>query len=169
MIRAHHGSVPVIAASAYVDESAQVIGDVVVGERSSIWPQVTVRGDVNSIRIGDDTNVQDNSVLHCEAELFPLRIGNRVTIEHRATVHGCTIEDDCIIQISAVVLNGARIGRGSLISPGAVVLEGQVVPPDSVVSGVPGKVVRQVNAEDRALRRNAEIQGQLAKAYRDQG
>src|SRR3954469_2674323 len=102
MLRAHNGSMPVIAASAYIHESAQVIGDVVIGERSSIWPHVTVRGDVNSIRIGDDTNIQDNSVLHCEAELFPLQIGNRVSIEHRATVHGCIIEDDCVIQISAV-------------------------------------------------------------------
>jgi carbonic anhydrase/acetyltransferase-like protein (isoleucine patch superfamily) len=168
MIRAHHGFVPVIADSAYIDESAQVIGDVVVGERSSIWTHVTVRGDVNSIRIGDDTNVQDNAVLHCEPTVFPLKIGNRVTIEHRAVVHGCMIEDDCVIQIGAVVLNGATIGRGSLIGVGAVVAEGAVVPPGSVVAGIPGRVVRQVTSEEfQELRRVAECQIELAKAHRD--
>ena len=93
VVRAHDGIVPRIANSAYVDEHAQVIGDVVIGEHSSIWPHATVRGDLNSIRIGNDTSVQDNAVLHYEPALFRLNIGNRVTIEHRATVHGCTIED----------------------------------------------------------------------------
>src|SRR6266851_5870644 len=88
MIRAYRGVVPKIAASAYIDQSAQVIGDVAVGERSSIWPNVTVRGDVNWIRIGEETNIQDNSVLHCDAGLFPLHIGNRVTVGHLAMLHG---------------------------------------------------------------------------------
>jgi carbonic anhydrase/acetyltransferase-like protein (isoleucine patch superfamily) len=128
MIRSYRGILPKIAASAYIDPSAQVIGDVVVGERSSIWPNVTARGDVNTIRIGDDTNIQDNSVLHCDAGLFPLHIGHRVTVGHLAMLHGCSIEDDCLIGIGAVVLNGAKIGKGSVIAAGAVVPEGAEVP-----------------------------------------
>src|SRR6202050_5736359 len=108
MIRAYRGIVPKIAASAYIDQSAQVIGDVVVGERSSIWPNVTARGDVNEIRIGNETNIQDNSVLHCDAGQFPLHIGNRVTVGHMVMLHGCTIEDECLIGIAAVVLNGGK-------------------------------------------------------------
>ncbi len=107
MIRAYRGTVPKVAASAYIDPSAQVIGDVVIGERSSIWPGVVVRGDVNIIRIGEETNVQDNSVLHCDAPDFPLLIGNRVTIGHLAMLHGCTLEDEVLIGIGAIVLNGA--------------------------------------------------------------
>jgi carbonic anhydrase/acetyltransferase-like protein (isoleucine patch superfamily) len=149
MIRPYRSVVPRIAASAYIDPSAQVIGDVVVGERSSIWPNVSARADVNSIRIGAETNIQDNCVLHCEPELFPLNIGDRVTVEHRATVHGCTIEDDCWIGIGAVILNGAKIGRGSVVGAGAVVMEGAEVAPQSLVMGVPAKVVRPVTAEER--------------------
>src|SRR5581483_4223259 len=135
MIRAYRGVVPKIAASAYIDQSAQVIGDVEVGERSSIWPNVTARGDVNSIRIGEDSNIQDNCVLHCDADFFPLKIGNRVTVGHLAMLHGCTIEDDCLIGIGAIVLNGAKIGAGSVIAAGAVVPEGAEVPPQSMVMG----------------------------------
>jgi carbonic anhydrase/acetyltransferase-like protein (isoleucine patch superfamily) len=119
MLRAHHVSRPVIAASAYIHESAQVSATLSLVKVPASGRTLPCGATVNSIRIGEDTSIQDNSVLHCEAELFPLQIGNRVTIEHRATVHGRIIEDDCVIQISAVVLNGARIGRGSLISPGA--------------------------------------------------
>jgi gamma-carbonic anhydrase len=169
MIRAYRGIVPKIAASAYIDQSAQVIGDVVVGERSSIWPNVTARADVNSIRIGDDSNVQDNCVLHCDEGPFPLRIGNRVTIGHLAMLHGCTIEDDCLIGIAAVVLNGAKIGQGSVIAAGAVVPEGAEVPPHSMLMGVPAKVKRQVTEEERQLfRKNAEHYVEAARIYRDE-
>src|SRR5258706_11784562 len=98
------------AAAAYIDPSAQVIGDVVVGERSSIWPNATIRGDVNSIRIGEETNVQDNSVLHVDAGLYPLHLGNRVTVGHSVVLHGCTIEDESLIGIGAGVLNGVTVG-----------------------------------------------------------
>ena len=169
MIRAYRGMLPQIAASAYIDQSAQVIGDVVVGERSSIWPNVTARGDVNSIRIGDDSNVQDNSVLHCDAGFFPLHIGNRVTIGHLAMLHGCTIEDDCLIGIGAVILNGAKIGKGSAIAAGAVVPEGAEVPPLSMVMGVPAKVKRPVTEEERErFRLNAEHYVEAARMYRDE-
>src|SRR5271168_4146523 len=157
MLRSYQGVLPTIAASAYVDASAQVIGQVTVSERSSIWPNVTARGDVNTIRIGDDSNIQDNSVLHCDAGLFPLHIGNRVTVGHLAMLHGCTIEDDCLIGIGAIVLNGAKIGRGSVIAAGAVVPEGAEIPAGSMAMGVPAKVKRQVSEEERErFRLNAQ-------------
>ena len=169
MIRPYRGVVPTIAASAYIDQSAQVIGDVTVGERSSIWPNVTARGDVNSIRIGDDSNVQDNCVLHCDAGLFPLHIGNHVTIGHLAMLHGCTIEDECLIGIGAIVLNGARIGKGSVVAAGAVVREGTEVPPDSMVMGVPAKVRRQLTDEERVrFRENAKHYVEAARIYRNE-
>jgi carbonic anhydrase/acetyltransferase-like protein (isoleucine patch superfamily) len=169
MIRAYRGILPRIAASAYIDQSAQVIGDVVVGERSSIWPNVTARGDVNKIRIGDDSNIQDNSVLHCDPGPFALHIGNRVTAGHLVMLHGCTVEDDCLIGIGAVVLNGARIGQGSVIAAGAVVPEGADIPPLSMVMGVPAKVKRSVTEEERErFRRNAEHYVEAARIYREE-
>src|SRR3984885_12672741 len=169
MIRPYRGALPKIAASAYIDPSAQVIGDVTVGERSSVWPNVTARGDVNSIHIGDDSNIQDNSVLHCDAGLFPLNIGDRVTVGHLAMLHGCTIEDDCLIGIGAVVLNGAKIGRGSVIAAGAVVPEGAEVPPHSMVMGVPAKVKRPVTDQERErFRLNTQRYVELARTFRDE-
>lgn len=169
MIRAYRGVLPKIADSAYIDASAQVIGNVTVGERASVWPNVTARGDVNSIHIGDDSNVQDNSVLHCDAGLFPLYIGDRVTVGHLAMLHGCTIEDDCLIGIGAVVLNGAKIGRGSVIAAGAVVPEGAEVPPDSMVMGVPAKVKRPLTPDERQrFRLNAMHYVEAARIYKNE-
>jgi gamma-carbonic anhydrase len=168
MIRAYRGIVPKIAASAYIDQSAQVIGDVVVGERSSIWPNVTARGDVNAIRIGIESNIQDNSVLHCDAG-FPLLIGDRVTAGHQVMLHGCTIEDECLIGIAAVVLNGAKIGKGSVIAAGAVVPEGAEIPPLSMVMGVPAKVKRSVTEEERErFRQNTQRYVEAARVYREE-
>ena len=169
MIRAYRGVVPKIAASAYIDQSAQVIGDVVVGERSSIWPNVTVRGDVNWIRIGEETSIQDNSVLHCDAGVFPLQIGSRVTVGHLAMLHGCTVEDECLIGIGAIILNGAKIGSGSVIAAGAVVPEGMQVPPQSLVMGVPAKVKRPVTPEEQErFRQNAKRYVEATAIYRDE-
>lgn len=169
MIRSFRGAVPQIAASAYVDRSAVVIGNVAVGERSSIWPNVTVRGDTNSIRIGDETSIQDNSVLHCDPGPFALNIGNRVTVGHQAMLHGCTIEDECLIGIGAIVLNGARIGKGSVIAAGAVVPEGAEIAEYSMVMGVPGKVKRQITEEERErFRVNADHYVEAARAYREE-
>jgi carbonic anhydrase/acetyltransferase-like protein (isoleucine patch superfamily) len=169
MLRTYRGFAPRIAASAYVDASAQVIGQVTVGERSSIWPNVTARGDVNTIHIGDDSNIQDNSVLHCDAGLFPLHIGNRVTVGHLAMLHGCTIEDDCLIGIGAIVLNGAKIGKGSVIAAGAMVPEGAEIPPDSMVMGVPAKVKRETTSEERErFRLNALHYVEAARIYKEE-
>jgi carbonic anhydrase/acetyltransferase-like protein (isoleucine patch superfamily) len=149
MIRAFRGTLPAIAVSAYVDPSAQVIGQVAIGERSSIWANVTIRGDVHFIRIGEETSIQDNSVVHVEKDLFPTIIGNRVVVGHSVTLHGCVVEDECLIGIGATLLNGARIGRGSVVAAGALVPEGMQVPPGSMVMGVPARIRRQVTPEEK--------------------
>lgn len=166
MIRAWRGTTPRIAASAYIDPSAQLIGDVVIGERSSVWPNATLRGDVNWIRIGDETNVQDNCVLHVDSDGFPLTLGNRVTIGHSVVLHGCTVEDDCVVGIGAIVLNGATIGAGSVIAAGALVTEGMQVPAGSMVMGVPAKLRREVSGDERErFRLNAQHYVELRAVY----
>ena len=149
MIRKYQGFTPSIPESCYVDISAQVIGDVVLGEQASIWMNAVVRGDVNSIRIGARSNVQDCAVLHGMRYVYPVIVGEMVTIGHNATVHGCVVEDACLIGMGAVILNNARIGEGSIIAAGAVIPEHTIIPPRSLVAGVPGKVRRQLGDEDR--------------------
>ena len=149
MIRSYQGKLPQIAAGCYIDRSAQVLGDVIIGERSSVWMNAVVRGDVNAIRIGSCSNVQDCAVLHGQRNLYPVIVGDWVTIGHNATVHGCVIEDVCLIGIGATILNNAHIGEGSIIAAGAVVPEGMIVPPRSLVAGVPGKVRRDLTSDDR--------------------
>jgi carbonic anhydrase/acetyltransferase-like protein (isoleucine patch superfamily) len=150
MIRAFRGVRPRVAASAYIDPSAQVIGDVEVGERSSIWPNAILRADVNSIRIGEETNIQDHCMLHADVGERAVVVGSRVTVGHGAVIHGCVVEDGCLIGIGAILLNGARIGSGSVVGAGALVPEGTEIPPDSLVLGVPGKVRRPVSEEEKA-------------------
>ena len=145
-VRKFENIAPRIAATAYVDETALVIGDVSIADDASLWPQVVARGDVNSIEIGARTNIQDGSVLHTR-DGFPLAVGDEVTIGHGAAAHGCTIGDLCLLGIGCVVLDGSVIGRGSVIGSGAVVPPGTIVPPHSLVMGVPGKVVRDLGAE----------------------
>jgi carbonic anhydrase/acetyltransferase-like protein (isoleucine patch superfamily) len=151
MLRRYREVGPVVPASCYVDPSAQVIGDVVLGERASIWMNAVVRGDVNAIRIGAESNVQDCAVLHGMRHLYPVIVGERVTIGHNATVHGCVLEDEVLVGIGAVILNDARIGEGSIIAAGAVIPEHAVIPPRSLVAGVPGKVRRELGEKDRAM------------------
>src|SRR5262249_59018613 len=136
-IRGYRGVKPKIAATAYIDPSAQVIGDVVVGERSSVWPNTTVRGDVHYIRIGDETNVQDNCCLHVQRDEFPLILGNRVSVAHSVTLHGCVIEDEVLIGMGAIVMNGARIGTGSIVAAGALGPPGKQGPPRRGPVGAP--------------------------------
>jgi carbonic anhydrase/acetyltransferase-like protein (isoleucine patch superfamily) len=154
MLRSFQGIRPVIPASAYVDPSAQVIGDVVLGEQASIWMNAVVRGDVNSIRIGAASNIQDCVVLHGMRNLYPVIIGERCTIGHNATVHGCVLEDDVLIGIGAVVLNDAHIGAGSIIAAGAVIPEHTIIPPRSLVAGVPGRRLRTLTDADLDLIRS---------------
>jgi carbonic anhydrase/acetyltransferase-like protein (isoleucine patch superfamily) len=156
MIRTYRGVTPTIAASAYIDPSAQIIGDVAIGERSSVWCNSTVRGDVHYIRIGDETNVQDNCCLHVMTGEYPLILGTRVTVGHAVTLHGCVVEDECLIGIGAIVLNGAVIGSGSIIAAGALVAERTQVPPRSVVMGIPALVRRLATETDlEMIRRHA--------------
>jgi len=149
MIRSYQGKTPVVSAGCYIDPSAQVIGDVVLGEQASIWMNAVVRGDVNSIRIGAKSNVQDCAVLHGMRYVYPVIVGEMVTIGHNATVHGCVVEDAVLVGMGARILNNARIGEGSIIAAGAVIPEQMVVPPNSLVAGVPGKIRRTLGDEDR--------------------
>ena len=166
MVRSFRGALPRIAHNAYIDESAQVIGDVEIGERASVWMGTVVRGDANYIRIGTETNLQDNSVLHVMRDLHPLFVGDRVTVGHGATLHGCRIESDCLIAMGAIVLNGAEVGAGSIIGAGAVVTEGTVVPPNSLFLGTPAKFKRQLGPEDlTGIRRHASNYVEHAETY----
>jgi len=151
MLKSFLGRHPKIAASAFIEDSAQVVGDVVVGEHSSIWFHAVVRGDVHAIRIGRETNIQDNCVLHGYKDLHPVTLGDRVTVAHAVNLHGCLVEDDCLIGIGAIVLNGARIGQGSIIAAGALVPEGTQVPPGSVFMGAPARLHRRASDADRQL------------------
>jgi gamma-carbonic anhydrase len=149
MIRSLRGIAPVIAPSAYVDPGAHLIGSVVVGERSSIWPTATLRGDIEPIVIGDESSIQEGSILHTDKG-FPLTIGNRVTVGHAAVLHGCTIADGALIGIGAIVLNGAKIGSGAVVAAGALVPEGMEVAADTLVMGTPAKPRRPVSDDEKA-------------------
>jgi len=151
MIRPYQGKTPLVPDSCYVDRSAQLIGDVTLGEHASVWMNAVLRGDVNSIRIGARSNVQDCAVLHGMRYLYPIIVGEMVTIGHNATVHGCVLEDQVLVGIGATILNNARIGEGSIIAAGAVIPEQTIIPPNSLVAGVPGKIRRTLGDADRAL------------------
>jgi carbonic anhydrase/acetyltransferase-like protein (isoleucine patch superfamily) len=148
MIRSYQGITPVIPTSCYIDPSAQVIGDVILGEHASIWMNAVVRGDVNSIRIGAKSNVQDCAVLHGMRNLYQVIVGEMVTIGHNATVHGCVLEDAVLVGIGATILNNARIGEGSIIAAGAVIPEQTVIPANSLGASRQDRAARD---EDRAL------------------
>jgi gamma-carbonic anhydrase len=149
LIRAYRGKAPQVAASAYVDAAATLIGDIVIGEESSVWPGVVIRGDVHYVRIGARTNVQDGSVLHVMRDEHPLILGDNVTIGHGVILHGCTIESRCLIGMGSIILNGARIGAGSIVAAGTLVTEGTTVPAGSLFMGHPGKVKRALAEADQ--------------------
>jgi carbonic anhydrase/acetyltransferase-like protein (isoleucine patch superfamily) len=151
MIRSYKGHTPKIPASCYVDQSAQVLGDVALGEHSSVWMNAVLRGDVHSIRVGANSNVQDCAVLHGQRNLYAVTVGDWVTIGHNATVHGCTVEDAVLIGMGVVILNDCRIGEGSILAAGTVLPEHTVVPPRTLWAGVPGKQRRTLEDKDHAL------------------
>lgn len=142
------GKSPDIGRGVYIAVSAVVIGDVVIGEDSSVWFNAVVRGDENYIRIGARTNIQDNSVLHVTLHTHPLLIGSDVTVGHGAIVHGCSIRNGCLIGMGAIVLDGSVVGERSIVAAGSVVREGMIVPPDTLVAGVPAAVKRKLTEED---------------------
>jgi len=151
MIRTYQRHSPRIAAGCYIDPSAQILGDVFIGERSSVWMNAVLRGDVNSIRVGSCSNVQDCAVLHGQRNLYPVVVGDWVTIGHNATVHGCVVGDNVVIGMGSRVLNNSRVGEGCIIAAGSVVPENTIVPPRTLWAGVPAKLRREITAKDLAL------------------
>ena len=169
MIRPFNSVLPTIDPAAFVDVSAQVIGDVHVGAESGIWMNVVLRGDINSVRIGQRTNVQDLTLVHVARGPHCAVVGNDVTIGHSAVIHGCTIEDRCLIGMGAILLNGSRVGTGSIVAAGALVPEGMIIPPGSMVMGVPAKVRRPLTPdEDASILRYAEGYVRLRLDYQNQ-
>jgi carbonic anhydrase/acetyltransferase-like protein (isoleucine patch superfamily) len=141
---------PRVHPTAYIDDSAQVIGDVEIGEESSVWMTVVIRGDVNRVRIGRRSNVQDGCVVHVMKDTHATIIGDDVTIGHAAVIHGCTIDDRCLIGMGAILLNGAHVGSGSIIAAGTLVVENMRILPRSLVMGSPAKVKRLLNDDEVA-------------------
>ncbi|HEV7932320.1 MAG TPA: gamma carbonic anhydrase family protein [Actinomadura sp.] len=165
LVLSFDGFQPVIAPTAWLAPNATVAGRATVGAGSSVWYTAVVRADLDSVSIGNESNVQDGAVLHTDPG-FPLTVGDRVSIGHRAILHGCTIEDDVLVGMGAVIMNGAVVGEGSLIAAGAVVLEGTRIPPGSLVAGLPGKVRRELtDAEREGTRLNAAVYRDLATRH----
>ncbi|NLY68116.1 MAG: gamma carbonic anhydrase family protein [Tissierellia bacterium] len=165
MIRDLEGIKPSIHEDAFVADTACVIGDVKIGKGSSIWYGAVLRGDIENITIGEFTNIQDNSVVHTETDI-PTKIGDYTVVGHGAIIHGCTIGNNCLIGMGAIILNNAKIGDNCIIGAGALVPEGKVIPPNSLVLGVPGKIMRQVTEEEiEAIRKNALRYYKLSKNH----
>jgi carbonic anhydrase/acetyltransferase-like protein (isoleucine patch superfamily) len=150
MLRTFRGITPRVHETAYVDASAQVIGDVEIGDASSVWMNVVMRGDVHRIRVGSRTNVQDGTVVHVMRGTHPTTIGSDVTIGHAALVHGCTLGDRILIGMGVILLNGVKVGEDSIVAAGTLVTEESTIPPRSLVMGSPGKVKRQLTEAEVA-------------------
>jgi carbonic anhydrase/acetyltransferase-like protein (isoleucine patch superfamily) len=142
VLRPFRGTSPRIHPTAFIDASAQVIGDVEIGEESSVWMCAVIRGDVHWIKVGKRTSIQDGTIVHAMTGTHPTSIGDNVTIGHAAVIHGCTVEDQCLIGMGAILLNGSHVGAASIVAAGTLLVEGQKVPPRSLVMGSPGKVKR---------------------------
>ncbi len=165
-IISYKGKIPVLGSEVYVAPGAVLVGDVVLGDGSSVWMNCVLRGDTNFIRVGKKTNIQDLTVVHVAADVMPTHIGSYVTIGHRAVIHACTIEDSCLIGMGAIIMDRAVVGEGSLVAAGSLVPEGMTIPPGSVVMGSPAKIKRQVHSAEREwLGQSAENYYQLAKTY----
>jgi len=157
---------PRIDQSAFVHPAAIVLGNVTLGARASVWPTAVLRADSDAIVIGEDTNIQDGAILHADPGL-PAVLGARVSVGHRAIVHGAMVEDDCLIAMGAILLNGVHVGAGSLVAAGAVCKEGMRIPPDSVVIGVPARVAREATSEiTERIQRTWRAYVRLAEEHR---
>lgn len=166
LLVAIRGRAPQLHPESWVAPNACLIGQVSLASRASVWYSATLRAEVEPIDIGSDSNIQDGVTVHVDRE-FPVRVGARVTVGHNAVLHGCTIEDDSLIGMGAVILNGAVIGAGSLVAAGALVPQGMVIPPRSLVSGVPGRVRRDVSeAEIANNRHNAAVYRRMIDLHR---
>ena len=161
-------SIPEIKETSFIAPNASLIGRVWIGEKSSVWFNTVLRGDMENISIGDESNIQDLSMGHADPG-FPLIVGNRVTIGHHCVVHGCRIEDDCLIGMGAIIMNGVKIGRGSIIGAGAVLLEGMEVPEFSMVVGSPANVRKTYDESIlENIRESAQIYVKRSISYREQ-
>ena len=153
----YHGFTPKIHHTAFLCEGVKIIGDVEIGENVSVWFNTVIRGDVNYIRIGDNTNIQDLCMLHVTNKLWSLVIGKNVSLGHSVTVHGCTINDGSLIGIGAIVLDGAVIGEESLVAAGSVVMQNYHVPPRTMVAGTPAKIIRELTEKDLSMIRGTPM------------
>ena len=148
LILPHHGMTPVIDPTAFIAPSADIIGEVSIGAESSVWFQCVIRGDVNWIKIGARTNIQDHSMLHVDRRDCPLTLGDEITVGHRVMLHGCTIGNRCLIGMGAIIMNKAVIGDECIVAAGALVTEGKTFPPRSLIMGVPAKAARTLTDEE---------------------
>lgn len=166
MIRSFKDKSPVIHETVFVAEDAVIIGDVEIGENSSVWFGCILRGDVNYIRVGKRTNIQDSTVIHVSSKTRPTVLEDEITIGHRVTLHGCHIESNCLIGIGSIILDGARIGRHSLVAAGSLVTPNTIVPPRSLVMGSPARVKRELTGEEvEKYSRNWPNYVELSKIY----
>jgi carbonic anhydrase/acetyltransferase-like protein (isoleucine patch superfamily) len=156
---------PRIHPSAVLAPSCTIIGDVVIGPRTSIWPGAVLRGDYGYIRIGSDCSIQDNAVVHCSGE-NPAIVGNGVTVAHGAIVHACRIGDECLVGAGAIIFDGASVGKHSILGVGTILLEGRRIPPRSVAVGAPAKIIRKATVEDvRAIKESYRAYVKMAQLY----
>jgi len=155
VIRSYHGRWPQIAASAYIDPAATIIGDVTIGEHASAWPGVVIRGDVHWIRIGARSNIQDGSILHVMKDQYPLIIDENVTVGHGVILHGCTIESRVLVGMGSILLNNVRVGTGSIIAAGTLIPEKTIVEPGSLWMGSPGRFRRKLEEKNSDQVRSA--------------
>lgn len=168
MIRTFQGIKPTIPQSCFIEDTAVVIGDVVMGEDCSVWFHAVIRGDVNHIRIGHRTNVQDLCMLHVTHDTHPLIIGNEVTIGHHVVLHGCTIKDRVLIGMGAIIMDGAVIGEDCVVGAGSLITEGTIVPPKSLILGSPAKVKRSVTDQELAwVKESADNYVKYSRQYLD--
>lgn len=157
MLRSWGGFTPEVHESAWIDPSAEIIGDVHIGARASVWPTCVLRGDQGRITIGDETNIQDGSIAHATGELSTVVIGARCTVGHRVLLHGCVVEDDCLIGMGSIVLDNAVIGAGSIVAAGSLVPVGRRFPPGSMLMGSPARVVRPIGPRDLEMIRRGHV------------
>lgn len=167
MIRPYKDINPKIHPTAYIEDSAQIIGDVRIGEYSSVWCNAILRGDVHYIKLGNRTNIQDNCVLHGTNGIYPVILGDDITVGHNVTLHGCIIKNRCLVGMGAIILDGVTIGEDTIIGAGALITERSIIPSRSLVLGMPGKVVRQLTDEEVAkILKSAQNYIEYSKDYK---
>lgn len=167
LIKTVRGYEPRFGDDCFLAENATVVGEVIMGNRCTVWFNAVVRGDVHSITIGDDTNIQDGAIIHCTYQKAKTKIGNKVSIAHGAIVHGCTIEDNVLVGMGAIIMDDAVIGRGSVIAAGAIILPGTIVEPNSIMAGIPAQKVKETSEQmHEVIKRTAKNYPMYAEWYK---